>query len=169
MRDCIWVLGFSLPKCYPVKDGLPRWTREVWMKGSTKTIPDATALKRPHLNSGILPGTQWQWKQTLCILLTCLHCVATQWPGVNIQLETPDREVMGPFWIHLPNSGHNGAESGRRVNGIDLHPCRALLFSWTILFPAFPGGTTGITNHNLQLALGNESLDGISFGRFKES
>lgn len=95
--------------------------------------------------------------------------MATQWPGVNIQLETPVREVMGPFWIRLPNSARNGADSGRCVNSIYLHTYSALLFSWTILFPAFPGGTTGITNHNLQLALGNESLDGISFGRFKES
>lgn len=35
-------------------------------------------------------------------------------------------------------------------------------------FSAFPGGSLGITNHNLRLALSNESLDGISFGRFKE-
>lgn len=71
--------------------------------------------------------------------------------------------------ISLPNSGHNGAESDMRVSGIYLHTRRALLFSWTIVFPAFPGGTPGITNHNLQLTLGNESLDGISFGRFQES
>lgn len=36
-------------------------------------------------------------------------------------------------------------------------------------FSAFPGGSLGITNHNLWLALSNESFDGISFGRFKES
>lgn len=95
--------------------------------------------------------------------------MATQWPRDNIRLGTPVGEVTGPFWIRLPNSGHNGAESGRRVNCIYLHTCRALLFSRQSFFPAFPGGTTGITNHNLQLALGNESLDGISFGRFKES
>lgn len=92
-----------------------------------------------------------------------------QWQGVNIQLETSIQEVMRTFLISLPNSGHNGAESGRRVNSIYLYTCRALLFSWTITFPTFPGETTGITNHNLRLALGNESLDGISFGRFKES
>lgn len=89
--------------------------------------------------------------------------------GVYIQLGTPVQEVKQSFLISFPNSGHNGAEPGRRVNGVYLHTGRALLFSWTIIFPAFPGGTTGITNHNLRLALGNESLDGISFGRFKES
>ena len=50
-----------------------------------------------------------------------------------------------------------------------LHTGRAMLFSWTIIFSAFPGGSLGITNHNLRLTLSNESLDGISFGRFKES
>ena len=44
-----------------------------------------------------------------------------------------------------------------------------MLFSWTITFSAFPGGSLGITNYNLWLALSNESFDGISFGRFKES
>lgn len=93
----------------------------------------------------------------------------SQWQGVNIQLEMPVQEVMGSFLISLPNFGHNGAESGRHGNGIYLHTCRALLLSWTIIFPAFPGGITGIINHNLRLSLGNESLDRISFGRFRES
>lgn len=121
-----------------------------------------------------LVETQLQWSQALSILL--LYCslwpmghLDSQWQGVNIQLEMPVQELMGSFLISLPNFGHNEAESGRHGNGIYFHTCRALLLSWTIIFPTFPGGITRITNHNLWLSLGNESLDRISFGRFRES
>lgn len=52
---------------------------------------------------------------------------------------------------------------------VSIYTCARLLFSCTAILPTFPGGTTGVTNPNLWLALGNESLAGISFGRFKES
>lgn len=50
-----------------------------------------------------------------------------------------------------------------------IYTCASTIVFYTTFLPTFPGGTTGVTNPNLWLALCNESLDGISFGRFKES
>lgn len=110
--------------------------------------------------------------RAFCFRLTCLRvCGQGGSFGSTVAMSSKhwSKKSRGYWWFVFPIPDiTEPTQVGLGMASIYTQ-AELCVFSRTIVFPAFPGGSPGITNHNLRLALGNESLDGISFGRFKGS